>query len=64
MIIVQIHDRVPYIRAMLASLVALRNIQDALVIFSHDVVDGEIDSLPFTVTKSFEVRNMTRVISG
>ncbi|GAU87692.1 hypothetical protein RvY_00504-2 [Ramazzottius varieornatus] len=52
--VVQVHDRKTYIKAMLESLAGLRNIRDALVIFSHDVVDEEIDSLPFTVSKSFE----------
>ncbi|OWA53617.1 Alpha-1,6-mannosyl-glycoprotein 2-beta-N-acetylglucosaminyltransferase [Hypsibius exemplaris] len=44
-IVVQIHDRVTYIRALLESLAATRNIADALVILSLDVISEEIESL-------------------
>lgn len=52
----QIHDRITYIRALMESLAGTLNISDALVVFSHDVIDEQIDTLVWDAEVNFEVR--------
>jgi len=44
-ITIQVHDRIEYLRHLIASLSAVRGIQKALLIFSHDVWDEDINTL-------------------
>ena len=41
----QVHNRVIYLRQLVASLKLARGIQDTLLVFSHDVWDPEINAL-------------------
>ncbi|OQV20492.1 Alpha-1,6-mannosyl-glycoprotein 2-beta-N-acetylglucosaminyltransferase [Hypsibius exemplaris] len=43
-IVAQIHSRIPYINALLDSMSTVRGIETALIVFSHDLVDLEIES--------------------
>ncbi|XP_055349424.1 alpha-1,6-mannosyl-glycoprotein 2-beta-N-acetylglucosaminyltransferase-like [Paramacrobiotus metropolitanus] len=43
--IVQLHDRIPYIQAIIQSLRAVRGINQSLIIFSHDVFSKEINDV-------------------
>ncbi|XP_055331664.1 alpha-1,6-mannosyl-glycoprotein 2-beta-N-acetylglucosaminyltransferase-like [Paramacrobiotus metropolitanus] len=54
-IVAQIHNRLAYIRALLDSLAGTHNISDALVIFSHDVVDEQIDNFVWDADTTFEI---------
>lgn len=53
-ILVQVHSRVGYLKALIDSLAATRHVSDTLLIFSHDVYDIEInrlvDSIHFAAT--------------
>ncbi|XP_071054481.1 alpha-1,6-mannosyl-glycoprotein 2-beta-N-acetylglucosaminyltransferase isoform X2 [Onthophagus taurus] len=44
-IIVQVHDRITYLRHLIVSLAQAQDISQALLIFSHDIFDEEINSL-------------------
>ncbi|XP_060516144.1 alpha-1,6-mannosyl-glycoprotein 2-beta-N-acetylglucosaminyltransferase isoform X2 [Cylas formicarius] len=44
-IVVQIHDRITYLRHLIVSLAQARDISQALIVFSHDYYDEEINSL-------------------
>ncbi|CAG0919988.1 unnamed protein product [Notodromas monacha] len=44
-IVVQVHSRVEYLRHLVVSLAQAQGIEDALVIFSHDLFDAEINEL-------------------
>lgn len=41
----QIHDRITYLRHLIVSLAQARDISQALLVFSHDYYDEEINSL-------------------
>lgn len=43
--ILQIHDRITYLRHLIVSLAQARGISQALLVFSHDYYDEEINSL-------------------
>ncbi|CDW57712.1 UDP GlcNAc:a 6 D mannoside [Trichuris trichiura] len=44
-IVVQVHDRVDYLKELVHSLEHVRNIGDALLVFSHDVYSTKINSI-------------------
>ncbi|XP_066258972.1 alpha-1,6-mannosyl-glycoprotein 2-beta-N-acetylglucosaminyltransferase isoform X2 [Euwallacea similis] len=44
-IVIQIHDRITYLRHLIVSLAQARDISQALLVFSHDFYDEEINSL-------------------
>ncbi|KHJ42640.1 N-acetylglucosaminyltransferase II [Trichuris suis] len=44
-IVVQVHDRVDYLKELVQSLEQVRNIRDALIVFSHDVYSAKISSI-------------------
>ncbi|XP_017777128.1 PREDICTED: alpha-1,6-mannosyl-glycoprotein 2-beta-N-acetylglucosaminyltransferase isoform X2 [Nicrophorus vespilloides] len=44
-IVVQIHDRITYLRHLIVSLAQARDISQALIVFSHDIYDEEINTL-------------------
>ncbi|XP_066158685.1 alpha-1,6-mannosyl-glycoprotein 2-beta-N-acetylglucosaminyltransferase isoform X3 [Euwallacea fornicatus] len=44
-IVIQIHDRLTYLRHLIVSLAQARDISQALLVFSHDFYDEEINSL-------------------
>lgn len=44
-IVIQIHDRITYLRHLIVSLAQARYISQALIVFSHDYYDEEINSL-------------------
>ncbi|XP_044257044.1 alpha-1,6-mannosyl-glycoprotein 2-beta-N-acetylglucosaminyltransferase isoform X4 [Tribolium madens] len=44
-IVIQIHDRITYLRHLIVSLAQARGISQALLVFSHDFYDEEINSL-------------------
>ncbi|KAJ8983319.1 hypothetical protein NQ317_010858 [Molorchus minor] len=44
-IIIQIHDRITYLRHLIVSLAQARGISQALLVFSHDYYDEEMNSL-------------------
>ncbi|XP_065165556.1 alpha-1,6-mannosyl-glycoprotein 2-beta-N-acetylglucosaminyltransferase isoform X1 [Atheta coriaria] len=44
-IVIQIHDRITYLRHLIVSLAQARDISTALIVFSHDYYDEEINSL-------------------
>ncbi|CAG9759284.1 unnamed protein product [Ceutorhynchus assimilis] len=44
-IVIQIHDRITYLRHLIISLAQARDIREALLVFSHDYYDEEINSL-------------------
>ncbi|XP_050313561.1 alpha-1,6-mannosyl-glycoprotein 2-beta-N-acetylglucosaminyltransferase isoform X2 [Anthonomus grandis grandis] len=44
-IVIQIHDRITYLRHLIISLAQARGISQALLVFSHDFYDEEINSL-------------------
>jgi hypothetical protein len=44
-ILIQIHSRISYLKELIGSLRETRYIQDALVIFSHDLYDEEMNTL-------------------
>ena len=42
---VQVHDRLQYLTQLVSSLAAATGIQEVLLVFSHDVVDPDINKL-------------------
>ncbi|KAJ8926888.1 hypothetical protein NQ314_020739 [Rhamnusium bicolor] len=44
-IVIQIHDRITYLRHLIVSLAQARGISQALLVFSHDYYDEEMNSL-------------------
>ncbi|XP_076058261.1 alpha-1,6-mannosyl-glycoprotein 2-beta-N-acetylglucosaminyltransferase-like isoform X2 [Oratosquilla oratoria] len=48
-IVVQVHDRLEYLRHLIVSLAQARDIDTVLLIFSHDVFDDEINKLVTTI---------------
>ncbi|XP_030748348.1 alpha-1,6-mannosyl-glycoprotein 2-beta-N-acetylglucosaminyltransferase isoform X1 [Sitophilus oryzae] len=44
-IVIQIHDRITYLRHLIVSLAQARDISQALIVFSHDYYDEEINNL-------------------
>ncbi|KAK9723180.1 N-acetylglucosaminyltransferase II (MGAT2) [Popillia japonica] len=44
-IVVQVHDRIKYLRHLIVSLAQAQDISQALLVFSHDIYDEEINSL-------------------
>lgn len=44
-IVVQVHKRLTYLRTLIESLARVKHIESALVIFSHDHIDNEINQL-------------------
>ncbi|CAH0561827.1 unnamed protein product [Brassicogethes aeneus] len=44
-IVIQIHDRITYLRHLIVSLAQARDISQALLVFSHDFYDEEINAL-------------------
>ncbi|XP_023016599.2 alpha-1,6-mannosyl-glycoprotein 2-beta-N-acetylglucosaminyltransferase [Leptinotarsa decemlineata] len=48
-IVVQVHDRIAYLRHLVASLARAFGISEALLVFSHDFYDEEINSLVKTI---------------
>ncbi|RZC37869.1 alpha-1,6-mannosyl-glycoprotein 2-beta-N-acetylglucosaminyltransferase, partial [Asbolus verrucosus] len=44
-IVIQIHDRITYLRHLIVSLAQARGISQALLVFSHDYYDEEINNL-------------------
>ncbi|XP_019880285.1 alpha-1,6-mannosyl-glycoprotein 2-beta-N-acetylglucosaminyltransferase isoform X2 [Aethina tumida] len=44
-IVIQIHDRITYLRHLIVSLAQARDISQALLVFSHDYYDEEINAL-------------------
>ncbi|ERL94761.1 hypothetical protein D910_12035 [Dendroctonus ponderosae] len=44
-IVIQIHDRITYLRHLIVSLAQARDISQALIVFSHDYYDEEINTL-------------------
>jgi alpha-1,6-mannosyl-glycoprotein beta-1,2-N-acetylglucosaminyltransferase len=44
-VVVQVHSRAEYLKHLIVSFAASRDIKDALVIFSHDLYDAEINEL-------------------
>lgn len=55
-IVVQVHNRVNYLRALINSMVKVRHIEETLVVFSHDFFDDQINKLVTGV-------NFTKVIN-
>lgn len=49
-IMVQVHDRYQYLAALIDSLQRVRGIEDALLIFSHDIYDDRMNSMIKRIT--------------
>ncbi|XP_018322841.1 alpha-1,6-mannosyl-glycoprotein 2-beta-N-acetylglucosaminyltransferase-like [Agrilus planipennis] len=49
-ILVQVHDRIQYLRELIYSLSKVSGISSALLVFSHDLIDEEINNLIRNVT--------------
>jgi alpha-1,6-mannosyl-glycoprotein beta-1,2-N-acetylglucosaminyltransferase len=44
-IIVQVHNRVQYLSALIKSLEQTKHINEVLIVFSHDIYDDQINSI-------------------
>lgn len=48
-IVIQVHDRVDYLRALINSLEDVQGIEKALLVFTHDVYDAFINSIVLNI---------------